>query len=361
MDKNEIKYIPCLRWKQGEYQAVLTLKNSTKKMLLPIIEVPEIGYDFENQKNNKTIDEHLEPFTKRIIDKWGKEKCFIDIKYIEEYPKLKSGQPPVERIFNELRAKGVHAIPITRINQDNVHKKNIKEVTNIDKYGLCIRVDIEDIDEPNFSSNIQELLNEFGLNAENCDFIIDLSLPDNDLLKPFSNVLTSIITDLPFLDKWRTFGIIANSFPSSLSPHKGLFTIPRNEWQLYKLLYKKLKQQGARIPNFGDYTINNPEVQNYDMRFIKPCANVRYTSETFWVIARGDNVRDNGYGIFVDLCDKIVKSGYFIGDTFSFGDKYIYDCANNPKLTGNLTTWRKVGTNHHIEFVIQQLSTFFSS
>ncbi|MEI7881504.1 MAG: hypothetical protein WCI95_11585 [bacterium] len=37
-----------------------------------------------------------------------------------------------------------------------------------------------------------------------------------------------------------------------------------------------------------------------------------------------------------------------MGPKFSQGDKYIYDCATGTAGTGNLTTWRKVGTNHHL-------------
>ena len=70
-------YVPCLRWKQGEYQAVLRLSKAAKQSLTPFIEVPEIGFDFETKTENKTIDDHLAPFAGRVRKKWGQEPCFV--------------------------------------------------------------------------------------------------------------------------------------------------------------------------------------------------------------------------------------------------------------------------------------------
>ena len=64
-------YVPCLRWKQGEYQALLRLSPSTKGCITPLIEVPEIGWDFELGREAKTIDGHLlsiRTLTKPVCD-----------------------------------------------------------------------------------------------------------------------------------------------------------------------------------------------------------------------------------------------------------------------------------------------------
>jgi len=49
----------------------------------------------------------------------------------------------------------------------------------------------------------------------------------------------------------------------------------------------------------------------------------------------------------------LVSSGLFMGHNFSAGDDHIYKCAKKMlKKPGNLTTWRSVGTNHHIQKVV---------
>ena len=64
-------YIPCLRWKQGEYQAVSRLPDTTKRAFTPLIEVPELGWDFEKRKRKKTIDELLSDFTLKKVYEMG--------------------------------------------------------------------------------------------------------------------------------------------------------------------------------------------------------------------------------------------------------------------------------------------------
>lgn len=58
-------YIPCLRWKQGEHQAVLRLPNTIKNEFTPLIEIPELGWDFEEKKEKKTVDELLSDFAQK--------------------------------------------------------------------------------------------------------------------------------------------------------------------------------------------------------------------------------------------------------------------------------------------------------
>src|SRR6266550_9612039 len=55
------QYVPCLRWKQGEYKAVSLVSNGARDLITPLIEIPEKGFDFETWADKKTIDEHLKP------------------------------------------------------------------------------------------------------------------------------------------------------------------------------------------------------------------------------------------------------------------------------------------------------------
>ena len=133
--------------------------------------------------------------------------------------------------------------------------------------------------------------------------------------------------------------------------------IPRNEWILYKNLSEQAASYHLRQPSFGDYAINHPQVPDIDMRLVRPSANIRYAIDDAWFIVKGPNVRDNGLQQFRTLCNQIVSSDYYIDRNFSAGDEYIAECADGHAKTGNLTTWRWVGTNHHVQKVIADLAT----
>src|SRR5688500_585265 len=92
------KYGPCQRWKIGEYKSVSLLSRSAKEMITPLIEVPEKGFDFETESFKKNIQDHLEPFAKRVRQNWAERACFVDVGHIPEDDRLPDGEHPVNYI-----------------------------------------------------------------------------------------------------------------------------------------------------------------------------------------------------------------------------------------------------------------------
>ncbi|MDB5709627.1 MAG: hypothetical protein JWL96_1697 [Sphingomonas bacterium] len=63
-------YVPLLRWRQGEYLALRRLEQEQKNLIMPLVEMLDPDYDFEEQKPKKTVDAHLEKFGKRLFETW---------------------------------------------------------------------------------------------------------------------------------------------------------------------------------------------------------------------------------------------------------------------------------------------------
>ena len=355
-------YIPCLRWKMGEYQAVYRLSDTKKRMFTPLIEVPEIGWDFEEGKEKKTIDEHLSDFVlKKIYKKWGNTFCFVDLKIIGLSVRMKDGIHPLKYMFDDLRKEGCSAIPVIGLDRDKTYQQEIKRILNKDNSGVCLRISIEEAAKNSFRKEINSLLSALDIQANNCDLIIDLGAPNFVPLDGFSIVIQQIVGKLPYLNDWRTFTLLGTSFPETMANiRKGGQAIPRYEWQLYVLLVANFQNAGLRVPTFGDYGISHPKVVIVDMRIAKPSATIRYTTNNDWFIVKGENVRDHGFKQYCNLSKQVLDSCYYCGRTFSWGDEYIYQCANSGK-TGNLTMWRQVGTNHHIEKVTRDIASFYDS
>ncbi len=355
-------YIPCLRWKQGEYLAIEHLPLNTKNLIMPLIEIPEIGYDFQENKEVRSIEEHLNLFTKRVNDKWGHDECFVDIHIIDTSKLLTTGQHPAIFVFDDLRLKGVQAVPVVWVNQDFSFQSAIFQTVHQDSRGICIRINLEEAANPTILNSVNKLLKNCGVKVEQSDLILDLGAPNFDPLDGFIGLVETTIRTLPYLKNWRSFGLIGTSFPASLSGvNTGLSYLPRKEWLLYKGLVVNLKTSSVRIPTFGDYAVNHPEISNLDYRITKPKANIRYALSDRWLIARGQNVRDYGYEQHRDLCKLIIRSNEYCGETFSPADKYIYDCAKGKVGAGNLSTWRQIGTNHHIEIAVKDVANFGAS
>ncbi|NQV34584.1 MAG: hypothetical protein HQ515_17960 [Phycisphaeraceae bacterium] len=174
--------------------------------------------------------------------------------------------------------------------------------------------------------------------------------------------IQAIVKRLPSLEKWRSFTLIGTSFPETMGGIKiGAEAVPRYEWRLYKLLVAGFKREGLRLPTFGDYAISHPRVLVLDMRVVKPSATIRYTIDDGWYIVKGKNVRDHGFEQYRSLSEKVLVSPHYCDSGYSWGDEYIMKCNNGSGKTGNLMVWRQVGTNHHVEKVIQDLASFYAS
>jgi hypothetical protein len=353
------RYVPCLRWKQGEYQALLKLSAEARGGIFPIIEVAEIGYDFETRQSCKSIDEHLKPVARRIADKWGNGACFVDLRHVNLAQNMADGTSPVTFLFKGLRDRGVAAIPVTSIGETGRTRTAIQGVAIEDCRGACVRITLEELGSGSFQSSLSRLLSDIKLAASDCDLVLDLGAPNFEPLDGFTQLLARLIRRIPYLMDWRAFVIIATSFPASMvEVPLGMSRIPRKEWLLYKELVRRFHKENVRLPDFGDYAVAHPLIPQADMRFVKPSASLRYTIADGWLIARGPNVRDHKFEQYRGLCQLVVDSGCFDADSAWFADTYIAGCAAGHCSTGTLTTWRQVGTNRHIERVARDYASF---
>lgn len=355
-------YVPCIRWKQGEYRAMLQLSSASKEFITPLIEVPEIGFDFETNTNKKTVDEHLSPFAKRVRSNWQMRPCFVDLNLIDTSKLMADGRHPVNFVFDELRAQRCLATPVIGINRSRKYQQAVERVVSKDRRGLCLRISLEEASKTTIKASVEDLLAKNDLGVSECDLVIDLGAPNFKPVEGFVKLIEVIVQKMPFLSKWRTFTISGTSFPQSMAEvGQGLTTIKRFEWLLYKDLINRLNKVRVRLPTFGDYGINHPDVLPMDMRILKPSATIRYTIDDAWLIVKGPNVREHGYSQYRGHCKTVIASSHFLGSGFSRGDEYIANCASKIAKTGNLSTWRMVGTNHHLEKVVHDISSFYDS
>jgi hypothetical protein len=355
-------YVPCIRWKQGEYQAISRLSTTTKDKVTPLIEVAGIGWDFENQQEAKTVDEHLEKFAKRVDDKWPRRLAFIDLKLISPDQRMRDGRHPLAFVFDGLRSNGAYCIPVTGLDRDDSYQEAVSEILSEDKKGACLRISIDAAAKAKFPVNLNTLLAKLGLRPENVDLVLDLEAPNFEPLEGFTRMVRAITEKLPHVNNWRTYTICGTSFPETMGIlDLGVKIEKRHEWLFYKSLLRSLTEKD-RKPTFGDYAISHPKVSQIDMRLVKPAASIRYAINDAWYIVKGKNVRDHGYFQYFDHCAKLVSSGFFMGDAFSAGDDHINKCAQKIlKKPGSLTTWRWVGTNHHVQKVVADIATLHGS
>jgi hypothetical protein len=358
-------YVPILKGKNGEFGALQTLTPSVRTALTPLVEVPPVDWDYIQVRPKKTIDQHLKNMGQKIEHAWGrKSRLFVDLPaWIPETERMSDGEHPLHFVFRSLRARHVDALPVVGLLRHNEYMQACRDILRQDNRGVCVRMrreDFEDFDD--VGGTVGAVLGKVEAEIQNADLVFDLGSLTPDERNPDARAVIRLINQLPKLSQWQTFTLTATSFPQSLIglPPSDSSWIPRQEWTLWRNIVCS-GDQLARNPTFGDYAISHTEPPEVDPRIMRPSASIRYTCETAWLVLKGRNLRDYGFAQFHEVCRDLVQRTEYSGRQFSWGDEYIDDCAAERVGTGNLTTWRKVGTSHHLAFVADQIATLIGS
>jgi len=357
-------YVPILKGKLGEYRALQQLYPQDRASLTPLIEIPPVDWDWDNDVARKAEIAHLEANRDNMIKYWGTtDRLFVDLVDAElSIPVVGDslGRHPYGAFFDLARSKGLLAIPVVPPSPDAMLLSVVKAIVSQDQRGLMVRVGAAAL--ANVSA-LQTLPATFGLQPSQIDLLIDLGEVNAASLVPYQLTLPQLLPQIPNLQSFRSFCLAGCSFPETLSAfvsgQPGL--APRIEWALWTAVVAALPPT-ARPPTHSDYGISHSEIPDLDPRIMSPSNNIRYTVAANWVIVKGQGLKKKkaGQPTNQQMCQYLIGRPDYCGQQFSDGDQYIMACATGQGGPGNLTTWRQMGTNHHLTFVVRQIASAVS-
>lgn len=353
-------YVPILKWRQGEYQALWRLTDATKDRTVPLIEITPPDFDFETWTPAKTIDEHLTPFATRLHKKWGTRLALLDCGLLDAAATMQGGKHPMLYLCEQAFAQNATIVPVIRLTSDSAYRTAVATAQTLLQTGVALRCSLDEaMDISAFDAGVDTLLNQLGVVREDCDVILDLEAPTWDPQNVLVGITSAALKGSSVMAGARSLTLAGTSFPASMAEVTGPLQFwPRREWAFYQAVLASLESDD-RIPSFGDYAIAGHGFAQGDMRLLKPSATIRYTCDDGWIIAKGTNVRDNGFGQYRGCSGNVTNSSRYLGATYSPGSAYIDACRSGSASTGNLSTWRWVGSNHHITKVVADLATLF--
>ncbi|HEY4011065.1 MAG TPA: beta family protein, partial [Acidobacteriaceae bacterium] len=303
---------------------------------------------------SRTLEEHLDALFSRTKQAFQSNPFYLDFAWIEK--------------INDRRAKGIgieklasldlsFSLIVTPTDSSDL-LRHVGDIVRSKRLSVAIRLRVENFNEDSdLDAEIDRIMESIGSDSASTDLIIDLQDIGHDLDRA-TLVARSIFSQVPRKEMWRRFILVASSFPEDLSDidAASIQKLPRLEWNLWT----RLQHKRAALPRldliFGDYAISNPTQKELDPRTMRMSANIRYTTPDDWLIVKGRNVRKYGFDQYFDLCRILIERPEYSGRDFSAGDKYISDCAEAQKGPGNATTWRRVGVNHHLTLMVEQLA-----
>lgn len=343
------QYAPILKGKEGEFLALSKLPDSTKDSIVPIVDLIA--------NSNKTFEKHITA-TIGYLKKWHKENLiYIDGYMIQEGELVFSGQHYMKYVFDELRKDRFNIIPVISNITNDDYNKVVKSIIKKDKKGICIRMFRSEITDLN--SELDSLLNFLEIEQSSVDLLLDLESVEDLTVDEIYRWSVSKISELNHLSNYRSLVISGGNFPINLVKLKAdqIHIIPRKHWLAWQQICNSSEVE--RIPAYSDYAISHPQMSEFGEGIPNASASIRYTHGPDYVIYRGKGTRQHHYDQFFNISESLINSVDFEGQEHCAGDIFIHKCGTEKEKPGSLTTWRWVGTVHHITVVANQLLQFW--
>lgn len=363
---NSESYIPILKIKRAELTAISQLAAPIKSKILPLFEIEPVALDPDTDEPDKTYNELLDGFDKKISSSCsGISYVYLDGLWIDERFISTGDIYPIENAINQLRAAGIRVVPVSSPRRSHNYLAAIDRLVQDE---VCLRLNTVDLANPQL---ISSYITRLGLPLSSIDVVIDLG--DNYSEEGFSSgndyiLANGLINNLNCLNQFRKVALAGGSFPVDLSNIPlGVFSQKRYEWILWQQLYTRGELLRSVI--YSDYGIQHPNYTRLATRFPSVTASIRYTGHNdFWVY-RGKVANQFGYEQYGAHCQALVVHAEYSQPPFSVGDGEIDTYAttysqylSNPTGSykfGNPEVWRRIGQNHHITKVVDQLATMY--
>jgi hypothetical protein len=349
-------YVPVMFTKAGERDALKTLADARKDVITPLFTIHPIGWDFDKDAPEKTIDAHLAKLPGDLAQTWGKRPAFLDGVHVEN-ERMDDGSHPIEWMIKEARNEGLELVPVVSPDHSSDYKVAVSRIVTADDASeVCLRLRVSDWPVPPTDSAIDSFLSSIGASRASAHLVLDLRAEAGQAAA-FS--AENAISAFPGVSDWKTLTLVSTAMPEQAPSGRGVHVVSRHEWTNYLTLVGR-QSAGARRPTFGDYVISHPDpFADIDPRVLQISAKLKYTIDDAWLIARGGLFKANGgksgggAEIRPVARDLVAHSKFVSGHCA--GESWIVDAAATG-ATGAPRTWVKVGTLHHIQLVADQIA-----
>jgi hypothetical protein len=335
-----VVYMPILKGRDGEFNAVKHLPSLFAPSILPVFEVPPTTGD-PNRDASAFSDKARDsiPFGLTVA---------IDVGYLDDPGKGSRG--PLLEIAEDLAFGCISVRPVLHLNDSARRLAEARDAAVIHTGRAVVRLggDSIDPDDEEAEAKLIELCRRAGTTIEQSALILDFfeirSMGDLGRVEPLVRKYVAWARRYP----WESITVAAGAMPKTLAglPTNTATQMPRHDLTLWK----RLQEPDVE---FGDYGVGHPAMS---LKGWPPPPNLRYTDDDAWWIYRSP--RDgNGNQEMHDLCASLVASSHWPaeGAEYSWGDRQIARCAEAVAGPGTPTLWRAWATAHHLTHVLRTL------
>ncbi len=343
-------YVPILKGRQGELDALREVQPRTRLVMTPLLEVAPKDETEDAAAVVKICQQTVEKLRNRYVG-----PIMLDGGLFDLDAEVEAGRGVVAVLADAARAARVSAQPVVRLGDPSRALREAREAMAVDGRGMTLRLGGEDLDEEpeELDDFFDALLDQAGADRGDVDLVLDAGAVDGDVaVRGTARMLTSLIRDLPSIAAWRSLTVAAGAFPVDLSQFTAhvVGERPRYDAQLYDRVRSRTL---PRYPDYGDYAVAHPTLSIGSS--FSPPPQLRYTTSEHWLVLKGRRTDPTANAQFHRICQVIAAHPEFAGTPTGNADRRIAD--GSPEGPGNGTTWRMIGTTHHLDYVALRLTS----
>jgi len=326
------RYIPLLKAKAGEVEALGNLTAAARTRILPLIH----------------IGETLSPkFGQKFAVAWGSRSVGVD----GSFNLTKSGSTTAyQQLVQTLRQAGTPAIPSVNPADPPAYTAAVSSLK--DQNGLVLKTNLTNlIGSPAWVA-------QQGWNLQEIDLVIDLkSIAGVDPQMLSGYVLSVLQQGAQALAPFRSITLAASAAPKDHgSLNRGINRVPRGDW----LLWQNTVTFSPLRLDYGDYATGHPDLtEPPGAAMANATVSARYSLDAEWLIIKG---RSTGGAHGLPMASQYSSHANTISNDPNFGgvngcwaDNSVLHAASGGTGMGSRQKWAEISANRHISLVADRL------
>lgn len=344
-------YVPIVKGKRNDIEAVSMLTNDVRGLVKPLVEVMPID------RKKFTVETHIEKFANYIIKFLPHGEIFVDFYGLLPDEKLKNGSNAIISGFSHLKERGCVVTPTYGLDRNDKLWAQLKSVVSDFNQGFCFRISIDDLDDKAEETwdQIIERTSDMALFPPQVDIVVDLRFVGDKNENDLKNMVIDFLALNSNASKYRSVTLAGSSALKTVSEIEkdNVGEVSRKELRLWSALSRDVDESLHLL--FGDYGVIHPDFSDQGSSKYTN-AKIRYTVGSRILYFRGHGLTHpkKDYVQYHDLAAKVCADNRYQGASSSYGDSYMFECANRMIKPGSPSTWVRADMNHHISYTAKQ-------
>lgn len=338
-----LPYFPGLRFKQGEYTASARIAPDIQQHVQPRFIIPP-PKEADPEKGRPLTNDELAYLTGERIGKfWPLYPAFLDAHYIA--PHL--GENGLHRMLTTAQRRNNKLAVVATV--DDLHNPIYRTFLRSIPPRIGIYLPYEEVDP----DAVIKAVNAIGCAPQDCVIFLDFAGAPFEM-DGVAGSVASLFDTLDTKARWGRIVFQGSSFPSkNPADHGGKCLVPRREWQVFHEALNECSVS-PELLGFGDYGADCSEINFPRKSGGRAIRHLRYTTKNETLVIRGAGSGKDAV-IMRDVCQRVLDSGYFAGQAYSYADNRIWRTAMGIDGPGNASNWREWNMAHHMTRVVRDL------